>query len=954
MARWLLLVALVPLLARAGWGELPALMGAPQDVVVANDGGVVIGASSSQAVAWSVSDAGATPVAQLSGSYFGAGLFGGACLAGLRAGGVDVSAGCGAGAAVSGTPRRFRVFPSGLSAARVTIVSSDGFFVAPSPTGTFTQPLQTPWTSTGARSLQHATIDGLEVALMNASTLDLRVSIDGGSIFTVPLSAPARDAAPFDRGGVGAIVVTTAGAAVLLPALGMAEVPITLPGGFTAQFVTMTTERGSAQGAGYGLMSSASGQVLSPVPDPSQPGSIWIPRSGAPLLWDRVHCLDAYRCAAIGDGGVLHVLTNDFAPVVALDAGPVFAGASAQLVATATDSDGDPVFITWAAGLGTVTPGGDPEGRSAALLVPPGAECANASVPMTLTISDGLGLHNRTLSTSVRLDSAAGVSLSPLAPVVTPGTPSVVFTGSTDAGCAGATLQWSTTDGQMGTGNTFTWTVPAAACGADGGTVTVTASYQDPAGHLASASTIVTLPSVAPPSAPVFVMPATQPAGTTQLWSPIDGGHVCDGVSGFPGLTLDWMLPTPPPGVTLTALDGGLEIAVPDFCTRATVTATAQLRVVGEPPARASPPGTLTVDIVPNPPPLGPTTPFAINLEVDAGVAMGFFTVDAGCRDPALLAAVVSVGIPDASVVAQQTFTQVPGPWSLPIPPSCGAGQYELLAELLDDGGVTGARVREVVPASTLPILPGIASPATLPVTCGVGGRGQLTVASNPNGCATPLATWRQIGGPALLQSTLVGATVDVQTASMGLEVVGQRLQFDVEVGDGTGLTATGSHEVLLTATPFVELSESLSPFPAREEEAQFVTLRLRNASSCAVDGLTLRETLVGLTPVLTTIRGGGAVTPEWADGTLTLQNVSLAAGATETISFKAVRRLLTRVELDGSVLLNDQLVSYRPQTPAPVTGCGCQSGVNPLLGLALAWLTLRRRGGLRQGRPFV
>jgi hypothetical protein len=697
-------------------------------------------------------------------------------------------------------------------------------------------------------------------------------------------------------------------------------------------------------------MSSVSGQVLSPVPDPSQPGAVWVVRSGAPPLWDRVHCLDAYRCAAIGDGGVIYVLTNDSAPVVDLDAGPLFAGVPTVLTATASDLDGDPVFIAWDVGLGTVTPGSDPEGRTASIIVPPGSECTHTSVPVTLTISDGLGAHDRTLDASVRLASAAGVSLEPLNPVAPPGAQSITFTGFTDAGCAGATIRWSTSDGQMGMGDRFTWTVPAAGCTADGGAVTVTASYQDPAGHLASASTVVTLPPAGLPTAPQFPMPAIQLAGTTRRWSPIDGGHVCLGVSGFAGLTLDWTLDAPPAGVSLTPLDGGLEVAVPDFCTRGTVTATARLRVVGEPSSQASPPGTLTVDIVPNPPPLGPNTPFAINLEVDGGVAMGFFTVDAGCRDAALLSAVVSLEIPDASVVARRTFMRVPGPWSLAIPPSCSVGQYELVAALLDDGAATGASVRENVLASTRPILPGVASPSTLQVACGLGGRGTLTVASNPNGCATPVATWRQTGGPALTQATLVGTTVDVQTTATGLDLIGERLQFDVEVGDGTGLTATSAHEVLLTAPAFIELSESVAPFPAREEEAQVVTLTLKNTSPCPVGGLVVRERLVGLTPVLGTVRGGGAVAEGWADGTLTLKDVSLAGGASQTITFKAVRRLLTRVELDGTVLLREQPVSFRAPTPTPDTGCGCQSGGTPLLGFALLVAVGRARRGRHPG----
>ncbi|MCC6334226.1 MAG: hypothetical protein IT380_09595 [Myxococcales bacterium] len=953
MRRLVLLSVLVSRLALAGWASLPAISGAPQDLVVV-DGGVVVAASLSEAVARGT-DGGL--IAQLTGSFVGAGLFSGNCLAALSSAtaSVSISAGCGTGGMGAGTPRRFRVFSNGLSVARVS-QGMDGLLVAPLPTGTFLSPTGlVPWSALIPRSLQAATINGADVAILNETAARLQLSVDGGAPFPIPLQAPARDAVPFARLGAGAaVVVSSAGAVGLVPVLGQADVAVILPMGFTAQFVAMSTDGAGDAGTGYGLITSTTGAVLSPVPDPSEPGSVWILRSGAPPMTDRVHCFDARWCAGFGAGGVIHLLSNDFAPVLDLDAGALLPGVPSAVTASASDQDGDPVFITWSSATAQITPGADPEGRAATLLVPAGQECTSATVPLTLTISDGLGEHDRTVVAMVPLASTAGASILPLAPVVDPGDPPVAFTAGSDGGCAGATFMWSTSDGQSGAGPTFNWNVPATACSADGGTAQVSVAWRDPAGHQANASTTVTVTPWGRPNAPQFPAPAVQSAGTTQVWSPLDGGHACSTTSTFPGLELDWMLSVPPAGVTLTPVDGGLEVASSDVCTRATLTATAQFRVAGASAAQASGPGTLTVDLVPSPPALGPSTPFAINLEVDAGVAMGFFTVDAGCRDLALLSAEVSLGVPDASVVAQQTFPTVPGPWSLPIPASCGAGQFELVARLLDDGGVTGAEVRDLVPADTLPVLPGVAAPSTLPVTCGVGGRGQLTVASNPNGCATPLATWRQTGGPALTQSTLAGTTVEVQTVSTGFDVVGERLSFDVEVSDGAGASASGPHEVLLTAAPFVKISESLSPFPAREEEPGVVTVRLENTSTCDVSGLTVREVLTHLVPVIDSVRASGPLEAEWGAGTLTLRGVSLAAGATETITFKVRRQLLSRPEAVGSVLLRDQLVSIRPEVPPTSTGCGCHGGGESLLGLSVLLLLLRRRGGLRGSRRLV
>jgi hypothetical protein len=99
------------------------------------------------------------------------------------------------------------------------------------------------WTVVGVPSLQHATVGGLDVAMMNGFASDLQVTVDGGASFSVPLGTAARDAAPFGRSGaLAAVAVTAAGGALLVPAVGMTPVFISLPGGFWAQFVSMTTE----------------------------------------------------------------------------------------------------------------------------------------------------------------------------------------------------------------------------------------------------------------------------------------------------------------------------------------------------------------------------------------------------------------------------------------------------------------------------------------------------------------------------------------------------------------------------------------------------------------------------------------------------------------------------------------------------------------------------------------
>lgn len=960
MRRLALLGVLVPALAFAGWVELPALTGTPQDVI-APDAGVVVAASSGvggQVVGWNVSDAGASSFLSQAGTAFvGVGLFNGSCVAALGSnGGLTYYPGtCGTTQALTGTSfSRLRMSPSGVSVVRFTPTASlDSIYTATSPTGAYSATSPT-WLSINPRSLETARVAGVDYAVLNESAASLRVSVDGGVAFTVPLSAAARDAVPFARLGKPAVVaLTTAGGAVLVAELGTmgTETPITLPGGFVPQFVAVTTDRGGDGGAGYGLMTSTTGAVLSPVPDPSRPGSVWIARSGAPLLWSRVQCVDARWCAAIGDGGVLYALSNDAPPAISLDAGAATPGVPLSLTAGATDPDGDPIFISWSSAVAQVVPGTDPEGRSATITVPSASECTTLAAPVTMTISDGLASHEHTETVMVPLAISTQAWVSPSTVTVSAGDAPLAFSGGTDAGCAQGTFSWSSSDGQSGSGAAFAWNVPATECNSDGGSFNVSIAWLDMAGHQTSATSAVTVQPWGRPIAPTFDMPATQPAGVPHVWSPTNASHVCESVSDFPGAPLLWTLPTPPAGVTLTPVDGGLEVNAPDFCTSATVSASAVRLVSGNAISQASGAGTLTVTIIPDPPPLGANTPFDIGLQIDAGVAFGDFTVDAGCRPLSLLSAEVTLGVPDASVVATTGARPVPGPWSLGIPASCGSGQFELVARLFDDGGFTGAQIVTTVPADSLPVLPGITSPATLPVQCGVGAAGTLHVESADGGCATPVATWTQTSGPALAQASYSGTTVDVRTQSTGLDVVGQAIDFDVVVGDGSGVTATGQHRVLLVADPFVEISESTAPFPPREEESVLVTVRLANTTACDVGSLEVREALDGLTPALGTLRLGDVVVPgEFADGTLTVRDVSLAAGETQTLTFQARRRLLARGQLNGTVLLRDQVVSLRPAAPATASGCGCHaSSGSGAWALLLAMLVLARLGARRR-----
>lgn len=962
MRRLLLAVLLAATSAQAGWTPLTTLGGTPQDVTVA-DGGVVVAVSSGtggRVVAYERAAFAWTPfVDESRATAVSADMLPGGCVVTLTTTGQMLlsPSTCGTASSLGGDGfSRVRVAPSGLMLVRFnSTTSSDGLATALTPAGPWTA-LASTWTATAPRTLEVTRVGGVDYAVMNASASALQVSTDGGLPTSVALPGVARAAAPFERLGVPAViaVLQTGGVWRIDDVRNSVAVVfgVVLPTGTEARDVAMTTAGGSAAGRGYGLISTTTGQLYSPVPDPTQPGDVWVERTGvAPNNVERVACWGATVCATLGSDGQLWALSNDEAPTLSVDAGVLTPGTPSTLSAQVADLDGDPVFVSWAASVGTIVRGSDVQGRLATLMVPAGTECTRQTVPVLVTVSDGLAAHDTSLPLSLPLVSQAQAWVSPQSLTATAGASPVPFTGGTDGGCAGGAIAWSSTDGQTGSGANFSWAVPPAVCDAAGAAYTVSMSWTGGSGTLLGASAAVHVDPWGAPAAPAFAG-GTQPAGGTVVWAPAAAPHACEGAAGFPGTELTWTWPPPPAGVSLEAVDGGLAVSAPDVCTRATVTASAVSNVVGL-PAQASGAGALTVQVVPAPPPLGAQTPFDIALSGDGGSISGVFSVDAGCRPLELLSGEVSLYVPDASVVASTGLLPVPGPWSLEVPASCGQGRFDAVGRLYDEGLDTGAFVSTSVGAPTLPVLPGVASPDALEVRCGAGVVGALHVESAAGGCRTPLATWRQTGGPPLEQSTLEGADVEVRSTSKGLDLVGQTLRLEVTVGDGAGASAAGTHEVRLEVAPFVEIEESMEPFPSREEDSLTVAVRLRNATACDVDGLELRLGVSGLVVALESLRLDGApVVGEVRDGVLVIQGLGVAGAQTRRVTFNARRRLLGQPEARGAVFLAGQEVSFRGGTAESPRGCGCgAAGAPAWLALALVWWGALRRKETRRRR---
>ncbi len=704
---------LVPLVAAAGWTTIPTT-GTPTDVQ-ALDAGVVVftstGVGSTAAAWWVAPDGGVGTIASLTGAFAGATLMTNGCLVGMTPGKVvQGSAACAAltspSCAGCTAATRFRTAPGGTTLALLTSgPASAVFFQAPSPLGPWTSP-GVSWTNPvlpSSPALSMTRVPDVDVAVFNTANLtpQVGVSIDGGAPSWPGVGTNLRDVVAFSSAGLpSALGLTTAGGLVLLEDVRLpSALPtgLSLPGGVSPAFIAFTSSGGNAQGEGFGLITTSGGQVLSPIPDPSRLGREWIVRGGAPALSSRVSCAGPDFCAAVGVAGTLAVYFNLAAPTLALPAEIAIApGATVTVTADAGDADDDPLFVTWAP-TGPVTlgarDGGD--GRLASLSVPASAAaCADVVVPVAVTVSDGLAAHVISGGTQVRIPRAVPVAsafVTPTSIATWAGGPAALFSVSADAGCAPTGFSWSTTDGLNGVGTNFSWSPPATLCAADGGVVGVDVIALDPTANSLPSHAQVEVAPWGAPLPPTFTAGATQAAGTSATWSPVNSEHACSTTTGFPGVTLEWSQLDAGAGIWVTPVDGGLLVDVPDRCTAGTVIATASRRVVGEAHGLKSPDGTLRVDVLPQATPTGPGTPFSMGLRSDGGLEVGGrLWADAGCVDPKALSANIQIERPDASVAFRGVFS-VPADWSLALVPECLPAPYRAVARLRVDGGFVGA-----------------------------------------------------------------------------------------------------------------------------------------------------------------------------------------------------------------------------------------------------------------------
>lgn len=924
-----LLLTLCSLPAFAGWRDYGLVNGTFSDVQVLDAGFVLvssIGTGAELVALVGEADGGVTRVVSLAGAFQGGGYFGNNCLAGVATN-VTYSAGCGTAVTLAAAGQGGRQTGNRLS---VLMLTGSTYAVGSGPisTGPFTA-AGSFTSSTGVR-VRSATIGGVDYAVANnVSLANFLLSVDGGTSTQIGSGVVLSELSPFSRSGVPALLgVTSAGALSLQPIINntMSLAP-SLPVGFVARRVAMGTD--------VGLVNSTTGALASPVPDPSSPTLVWRERPDAGFGVPNVamHCLDSKWCAVLDSASHLRVYENAAAPLGFVSPVSASAGAVVRFTVDAGDPDGDPLFLSWSGG--TAVLGSD--GTSVDFTVPLDAGCGTSGVVVTLFD----GVHQTQVNADALLGGRGAISSSAPSPsAVYAGGPAVTFDAALDGGCIGATFSWSTTDGQSASGATFSYQPAATWCG---GTVDVTLTTTWASGAPATESRTVTL-SPTPwgvPNTPSFTS-GTQPAGTVQAWL-VDPGaeHACSTTGGFPGTELLWDS-IDGGGATVTIIDGGLSIDAP-ACVPGRVVATARRQVIGETLGRVSGPASLDVSITASVPPLDATANFTMSVEVDAGQAVGATALTATCL--AQRAVESELRIFDGTT--QVTNVRRPlGPFALALPGGCnGAGSIE--AELVEDGGLTGAIVRQPLPLPSASPEVGTLATTRVNAVCGRGVSEQLTLIPSPNACASALTSWQLASGPALVAPSGSGTVVAIDTVAKDLSMAGEQLVFNFVADGGAGQLASAQRTIDIGVDPFVQVALITHPLLPREDSSLELEVQLTNTTECDVAGLDLSVPLTGASPLVETVTlDGQRIAATWDSGALTITSLALPAKATGVVRMAARPKLLGTPSGAPSVTLRGLPVSLDAPGHAPAaSGCGCAAlDATSLLALALVTLARRRR----------
>jgi uncharacterized protein (TIGR03382 family) len=240
----------------------------------------------------------------------------------------------------------------------------------------------------------------------------------------------------------------------------------------------------------------------------------------------------------------------------------------------------------------------------------------------------------------------------------------------------------------------------------------------------------------------------------------------------------------------------------------------------------------------------------------------------------------------------------------------------------------------------------------SLVASCEGGLQGELTLLPVEGACVAADYRWTQRSGPPLAASQLQGRTVLVQSVpgTPLSEVVGRPLVFDVTATGGEGNSETRTLTVDVASERLVEVEEHTQTPLAVEGQPLGLAVSLRNASNCALQGLSVHVRLRGLTPVADSARvDGQPVSSRWEEGVLVLEGLALPAGGAAELTLSATAGLYARPAAAAEVRLNGALVSrpaVLPEEEDTAEGCGCQGGGPGTAGLlsALLLVLARRR----------
>ncbi len=990
-----LALALLPAVAWAGWTAGPQLSGVPQDIQ-AYDGGYFVvtiadggAGTAAGAYGYSWSDGGYAALDPVLGDVAGGALVTPTCVMALTlsAGNIGFGTACArsgytlAFPTLKGPGLRMRGSRIGQTFLAIRDNTSSYYVEGAAdggPWNSFNSSFIAPTSSSAPlAALQWA---GNDWVVWQYSTLSGLNYFDGGSMGTASaiaaLPSGARALALYDNSGasLGLMVIDGTGANLMRTpdAKATAATTVATGSGFTS--VDFTTALGSGLGRGFGLLCDVNA-LWGPIPDPFDAGGAWVTRGG-PAGLVRVSCADPTFCVGVDSTALVHVYENLAPPVLSPAAGATLdLTVDAGTTLSVTDSDGDPLFISWSIDGGAL-PGFalGANGATASFTTP----ACPGSTPAAIQASDGYAGHDLDLSTQI-IWHRPPLTLSNGTPIeLRAGGPGAQI--SLDPGavtnCPGETFTWTSDGGLLPpgvTGTSIFVTPPAAECSPTGTTYHLTLSAPDVNTTLTTDVPVTVYPW-GPPLDPVF-SPAVvmQPAGTSVFY---DAGlpHLCGAAA---GTTVAGLVVVNPLGgaAIVDAGPDGVFVSVADSCVDSADAGPIQVsfrRSVASPalgnlPAvtQDSDAGSLTISVQGDRPPLDGGLGFDLDAGYDAGSSVVFGDVSnltgASCPGLRNFYADVTVSALDSGVVVADAgpFT-APGPFSLGVPATC-AGDFLVTAIVTDDvaGSVPSARTVPVTLASSTPPVVG-ALTGSVQLAC-TGGSGTAQIDAS-GGCAAQTYDWSTDSGVLTIDAGLTGGAAQLLVTAGQLDALaGAQLPLGVTVHNGPN-SATGGGRVLVTPLPFVEVSHRKDPVQPSEEEPSGVEVLLHNTTDCPVTGIGLRETLDGLAPVKGSVRlEGRAVPATVAGGVLSVDGIALDARQTAHLTYLARVPLLAHATPVGAaVMVRDNPgvacsltsdnrcqypVSLGPSvSPAP-RACGCDAAPDTwVLLLALVGVLLRRR----------